>query len=61
MYNFHIKEILIFNSRMKLFNLKAYKIGSSVIQNKVSCPSFYLFSREPESTVLKMFTVPGIK
>jgi len=32
----HIKELLVFNSKVKFYNLEDYKNGSLIIQDKVT-------------------------
>lgn len=33
----HIKELLVFNSKMKFYKLELYNNGSLIVQDKVSC------------------------
>lgn len=34
--DFHIKELLVFNSKIKFYNLEDYKNGTLIIQDKVN-------------------------
>jgi len=34
--DFHIKELLVFNSKVKFYKLEEYKNGSLIIQDKVN-------------------------
>lgn len=33
----HIKELLVFNSKMKFYKLQEYNNGNLIVQDKVSC------------------------
>lgn len=33
----HIKEVLVFNSKVKFYNMEQYNNGSLIIQDKVIC------------------------
>ncbi|XP_050444058.1 28S rRNA (cytosine-C(5))-methyltransferase [Adelges cooleyi] len=57
----HIKELLVFNPKVKFYKLEEYNNGSLIIQDKASCLAPYILKPEPESTVLDMCAAPGMK
>ncbi|XP_022168073.1 probable 28S rRNA (cytosine-C(5))-methyltransferase [Myzus persicae] len=57
----HIKELLVFNSNVKFYEIEEYNNGSLIVQDKASCLAAYLLKPESNSTVLDMCAAPGMK
>ncbi|XP_025417729.1 probable 28S rRNA (cytosine-C(5))-methyltransferase [Sipha flava] len=57
----HIKDLLVFNSKVKFYNLEDYNNGLLIVQDKASCLAAHLLNPEPDSTVLDMCAAPGMK
>eukprot|EP00102_Acyrthosiphon_pisum_P026526 XP_016663736.1 PREDICTED: probable 28S rRNA (cytosine-C(5))-methyltransferase [Acyrthosiphon pisum] len=57
----HIKELLVFNSKVKFYEIEEYNNGSLIVQDKASCLAAYLLNPKSNSTVLDMCAAPGMK
>ncbi|XP_050529715.1 28S rRNA (cytosine-C(5))-methyltransferase-like [Daktulosphaira vitifoliae] len=61
MQDIHIKELLVFNPKVKFYKLEEYKNGNLIVQDKASCLAATLLNPIPGSTVLDMCAAPGMK